>query len=1575
MLMKKLLHSFMQALACCLIRKTVLSVFTSLFIIHGSYGQVVITKGGTPYLQDFNTLASTGTSNTWSGNVTLEGWYVTLGSSSIATYLTDNGNSSSSNVYSYGSTGSTERAFGVIANSTSSTTRFGLRFKNNTGKQITSFKIFYRGEQWREGSSTSPTGNATTITFGYRVGTNLTDPSYDDYPSLWNSVPDLTFAAPKLSGTAGPLNGNTAGNYTDKSATVTATVNNGEEIMFRWVKAGATGSHGLAIDDVRIIPITNEPLVLCSQTSLSFNDTQIGNSTTLTLSAERIGLKGSPTLTMQSGAASAFSVTPATLPQTNGTTTVNVTFTPTASATYNDILIISGGGLAEAVHIALNGKGTSSGGGSDPELTVNPKTLTFPATLKGATSAPQNVTVSVDEIFSHNITYSLSDNENFSLNATQFNATTGGILSVAFTPKSYTSPKTAQLTITSGLLSETVTLTGTVSAPTLSAIPTTVYIANGSANIPITASNLGDLITITSSNPSFYPDKATLPATTTSDAVNIVFTGTSDASTTITISTPGVTTIERTTTVYGKANVVVGWNFQTETDVNSKLGHPQNQNVLFSKSENNTGALICDGTTASVLTTQWVYAAGTDKYWQTGAINTTGFKDLTIESKQASQMQGPGDWKIQYKIGSEAWTDLPGAIIELNDVSLTPYGPFNLPAACNNVEELYLRWIVTTNTSLLGGNIGASQTSSISELFLKGVAGDTPPPVYYTVTIPAPVNGTVTVMNGTTPVASGAVLESGTVLTLTANANAGYMFDKWWDNNTNATRSYELQSNVTISATFAEITGPPTLTHTVDYSTGDQNSSNVWLFLPVYGSFMDKGLHHTQTIYTENKLQPLVGSRITKISYKVASNSWYNPQSFNWQTEGTIKLMNTTATNVRYDFVNLSAISPVSVCYGEFKYQNYIMEFPFETPFVYQGGHLLVDIMKTSPTGAGVGELISFLGGATCFADDPNNQAWKENPDNFVSRVHVVINSNETHLEPHHRFPEITFTYQPYNYHVISATTTTGGTISPSGGVAVEAGSNQTFTFTPNAGSYISQVLIDGVNNPAAVSAGNYTFTNVTASHTIHVEFVTAQYNITASVLGGNGTITPNGTITVSHGDNATFTFTPDAGYKVSQVLVNGVNNPTAATNGSYTFMNVSSSHTIQAIFAVRTYTITPSVTGGNGTIAPNQPVELNLGENQTFTFTPNAGYKIAQVLIDGVNNPTAVTNGYYAFENVNNDHTIAVSFEILTYTITASVNGGNGTITPNGVTTVNYGGEKNYSIASNENYRIQKLLIDGTEWADAVNERYYMYTFENVMANHTIEVFFYIPSGMLTITASVNGGNGTITPNGAVMLMSGESQTFTITPNAGYEISQVLIDGVNNPAAVSAGTYTFTNVTTNHTIEASFAAIIYTYTVTINQPTNGTIDVEDITNGAVIQSGAAVAQGTKLEISVLAHENYVLQSILINNTLFSQTSPATFTMGNEAIVISANIQVGVNEPLFSGVNVYTQQNRVYIVNESNIQLKSIRVIDLLGRTIYEESVNSSMVFTVEAATGTYMVKLMSEEGKMATTKVYLTNN
>lgn len=83
-----------------------------------------------------------------------------------------------------------------------------------------------------------------------------------------------------------------------------------------------------------------------------------------------------------------------------------------------------------------------------------------------------------------------------------------------------------------------------------------------------------------------------------------------------------------------------------------------------------------------------------------------------------------------------------------------------------------------------------------------------------------------------------------------------------------------------------------------------------------------------------------------------------------------------------------------------------------------------------------------------------------------------------------------------------------------------------------------------------------------------------------------------------------------------------------------------------------------------------------------------------------------------------------------------------------------------------------------------------------------TITAVFNKSAVSCTITANVGNKGGTISPAGSTVLNSGESKTFTITPNRQYRIARVTVDGRSVGAVTS---YTFSNVVANHKIVAYF--------------------------------------------------------------------------------------------------------------------------------------------------------------------------
>ena len=111
------------------------------------------------------------------------------------------------------------------------------------------------------------------------------------------------------------------------------------------------------------------------------------------------------------------------------------------------------------------------------------------------------------------------------------------------------------------------------------------------------------------------------------------------------------------------------------------------------------------------------------------------------------------------------------------------------------------------------------------------------------------------------------------------------------------------------------------------------------------------------------------------------------------------------------------------------------------------------------------------------------------------------------------------------------------------------------------------------------------------------------------------------------------------------------------------------------------------------------------------------------------------------------------------------------------------------------------------------------------------------LPSVEYTISTLVTGGNGSISPSGNVKVEQGKAKTFTITANQGYQIKELLIDGVSKDPV---SPYTFQNITQDHTLSASFMATVPADTpvesVSISEPTTITADGGSMQLKAIVE-------------------------------------------------------------------------------------------------------------------------------------------
>ncbi len=409
--------------------------------------------------------------------------------------------------------------------------------------------------------------------------------------------------------------------------------------------------------------------------------------------------------------------------------------------------------------------------------------------------------------------------------------------------------------------------------------------------------------------------------------------------------------------------------------------------------------------------------------------------------------------------------------------------------------------------------------------------------------------------------------------------------------------------------------------------------------------------------------------------------------------------------------------------------------------------------------------------------------------------------------------------------YTITATAGTGGSITPSGNVNVTHGSNQTFSIAADSGYEISDVKVDSIS---VGKVSSYTFNNVTTNHSIQASFSllpVATYTVTFNVSdvsgplqGANVSFNGESRQTDSQG-RAVFSEVPvgNRAYTVSKI---GYENSTGS-------VNVDSDKSVNVSLAKKTYTLSTNAVG-QGSVSKNPDKSTYAhGEIVQLTAIPSTGWNFTGWSGDlsGSVNPANIT--------MDSNKTIMATFTIKKYTIAASANPPpGGSVSGGGNYT--HGDTVNLVATPSEGYEFVNWTENGVQVS--ANAAYsFMAT-----ANRTLVANFRLKTYTITATA---GTGGSINPAGNVNVTHGLNQSFTITPDTGYDIEDVKVDGVSVGAVSS---YTFNNVTANHTISVTFK--LKTYTLTTNVVGQGTVtrnpDKSKYNHGEVVQLTANPSAG-----------------------------------------------------------------------------------------------------------------------------------
>jgi hypothetical protein len=176
---------------------------------------------------------------------------------------------------------------------------------------------------------------------------------------------------------------------------------------------------------------------------------------------------------------------------------------------------------------------------------------------------------------------------------------------------------------------------------------------------------------------------------------------------------------------FGQDITLATWTFPTGNLMDTIVEEASDLNLnVYINTMGGTSAISMKNGASTKAAQAEGWNAGVDtKAWRI-FLNTTGYENLKLSSKQQSGNTNPGprDWQLQVKIGDAGnWQNVTnGAYTAANDWTTSALDALPLPAECNNQPLIYVRWVMTSNFDIYGGEVLSTGTSKIDDILLTG---------------------------------------------------------------------------------------------------------------------------------------------------------------------------------------------------------------------------------------------------------------------------------------------------------------------------------------------------------------------------------------------------------------------------------------------------------------------------------------------------------------------------------------------------------------------------------------------------------------------------------------------------------------------------------------------------------------------------------------------------------------------------------------------------------------------------------------------------------------------------------------
>ncbi len=525
-------------------------------------------------------------------------------------------------------------------------------------------------------------------------------------------------------------------------------------------------------------------------------------------------------------------------------------------------------------------------------------------------------------------------------------------------------------------------------------------------------------------------------------------------------------------------------------------------------------------------------------------------------------------------------------------------------------------------------------------------------------------------------------------------------------------------------------------------------------------------------------------------------------------------------------------------------------------------------------------------------------------------------------------FEKITYSLTKASEHgtfTIPATANYGDTIEVTG-------------ITPDAGYLFSKIKVNGN------TISGTTFTMPAQDTTVTVEFKANEYDV-SKINPEHGKITLSKT-TANYGDTITVTVTPDAGYTVSAIKVNG----TAISGNSFV---VTENSEVTVELTANQYLIAVS-SSENGSVIPNKTTAI-VGEIITLTISPNATYGLESLTIkNGDLNVLGTIDGNTAtFTMPAGNVTISATFVQEGFAINiVSYEGSNIYANPIAVAegTKVYVVEESVAVELGLGaYICLATPQPGYEFSDSGVNLYW--AGGDLMGAVQMEqgpngedlAYFVMPAGEVTFdyecrkkTVQITKGE---TVNGTFDLSVtegyyGDSVEVTVYPNEGYELDQILVNGT----ALEVGETSFSMPGEDVTVTVTFKQVVYTIERT-GTSDHGTFEIQDTaTYGEEVVITSNPEAGYEATYTVMCGETPI---VVTDNKFTMPAGNVTISVNYSLVLYTITIdeESFVNGSFTASKTTanYNDEITITVAPDDGYSLKAISVLyDSNGDGIYE---------------------------------------